>query len=256
MNEKESVIRTPDGEMTTFIVHPDGAGLWPVPVLYMDGVGYREQVKQNARRFAAGGYFCVLPDLFYRSGKGVTVDFGRMMSPGLSESEREQMMRVMQSATPDRAVADTETVLQTLEKDPAASPGPIVCVGYCMGARFALHAAAALSDRVVATACIHPSALHTDAPNSPHHDLPRVRGELYVAFAENDRSANEENIGQFRGEMARLGVRGTVERVPGVAHGFSMADLPVYNRDASERHFERTLDLWRRNLSGQLVGTA
>jgi hypothetical protein len=27
-----------------------------------------------------------------------------------------------------------------------------------------------------------------------------------------------------------------------------MADLPVYDRDAAERHFERTLDLWRRNL--------
>ena len=30
-----------------------------------------------------------------------------------------------------------------------------------------------------------------------------------------------------------------------------MADLPVYQRDAAERHFERTLDLWRRNLSQQ-----
>jgi hypothetical protein len=28
-----------------------------------------------------------------------------------------------------------------------------------------------------------------------------------------------------------------------------MADLPVYNRDAAERHFDVTLDLWRRNLS-------
>jgi hypothetical protein len=28
-----------------------------------------------------------------------------------------------------------------------------------------------------------------------------------------------------------------------------MADLPVYDRDASERHFERTLQLWRRNAT-------
>jgi hypothetical protein len=27
-----------------------------------------------------------------------------------------------------------------------------------------------------------------------------------------------------------------------------MADLPVYDRDACERHFEQTLELWRRNL--------
>jgi hypothetical protein len=40
-----------------------------------------------------------------------------------------------------------------------------------------------------------------------------------------------------------------VERLPGTSHGFAMADLPVYNREAAEHHFERTLDLWRRNLS-------
>lgn len=40
-----------------------------------------------------------------------------------------------------------------------------------------------------------------------------------------------------------------MERVPGTRHGFAMADLPVYDPEAAERHFERTLDLWRRNLS-------
>lgn len=45
-----------------------------------------------------------------------------------------------------------------------------------------------------------------------------------------------------------------MERLPGTAHGFAMADLPVYDRDAADRHFERTLDLWRRNLSPERVG--
>jgi hypothetical protein len=34
-----------------------------------------------------------------------------------------------------------------------------------------------------------------------------------------------------------------------------MADLPVYEPQAAERHFERTLDLWRRNLAGERVRT-
>jgi hypothetical protein len=33
-----------------------------------------------------------------------------------------------------------------------------------------------------------------------------------------------------------------------------MADLPVHDPDAAERHFEQTLELWRRNLSQQPVG--
>ena len=61
MYEQETRISTPDGGMTTFVTHPDGDGPFPVAVLYMDGVGYRDQIKSNARRFAADGYYCVAP---------------------------------------------------------------------------------------------------------------------------------------------------------------------------------------------------
>jgi carboxymethylenebutenolidase len=124
-----------------------------------------------------------------------------------------------------------------------------------MGARVALHAASAFSDEFVAAAGIHPAALVTDQPESPHHDLEGVRGELYFAFAEIDRTATPEAVERFREELERQGVRGVVERLPGVAHGFALADLPVYDREAAERHFARTLELWRRNVSEQPVGS-
>jgi carboxymethylenebutenolidase len=243
--ENEIRVRTADGEMTVFVVHPDGDGRYPVAVLYMDGVGYREQVKENARRFAADGYYCVAPDLFYRAGEKLTFDLSQMGDEGF----RERLMRIVSSVRPEMVVADTEAIFAAIADDPAAAPGPKVCVGYCMGARFALHVAAALPDDFVAAAGIHPGALVTEQDDSPHHDLAQVRGELYFAFAENDQSATPEVFERFRDEFERQGVKGIVERLPGTSHGFAMADLPVYDRDAAERHFEHTLDLWRRNLS-------
>lgn len=53
--------------------------------------------------------------------------------------------------------------------------------------------------------------------------------------------------------MSRAGVSGEVERIAGATHGYPMEDLPVYDRDAAERHFEKTLDLWRRNRSADPV---
>lgn len=253
MVEKEIRVRTADGTMRTFVARPEGTGPFPVAVLYMDGAGYREQIKQNARRFAAGGYYCVAPDLFYRSGEGVSVDFSKIALEGTRGTEAKRMMSLAASVTPDSAIADTRATLAEIASDSSISRGPKVCVGYCMGARLALHAASALSNEFIAAACIHPSALVTDRPDSPHHDLASVGGELYVAFAEIDRSATPDLIEQFREELQRHRIRGVVERIPGVAHGFAMADLPVYNRDAAERHFERTLDLWRRNLSQEPV---
>jgi carboxymethylenebutenolidase len=249
MDEKEIRVRTPDGEMTTFVAHPDGEGPFPVAVLYMDAIGYREQVKQNARRFAAAGYYCVAPDLFYRSGEGLVFDMSRLAAEGFKGPETERLMRVVASVTSEKVLADTEAIFAAIESDEAARAGTTVCVGYCMGARFALHAASARPDAFVAAAGIHPGALITDQPDSPHHDLAGVRGELYFAFAETDQSVTAEMVDQFRSELEQNGVRGVVERLPGTAHGFAMADLPVYNHDAAERHYERTLELWRRNLS-------
>jgi carboxymethylenebutenolidase len=250
MTEREIRISTPDGEMTTFVAHPAGDGPFPVAILYMDGVGYREQIKENARRFAAGGFYCVAPDLYYRSGTGLSFDFGRIAAEGGFDGPEGQRLRsAMGLVTPERVVADTEAILTEISADPAASDGPRVCVGYCLGARCALQAASALSAELVAAAGIHPGALVTDAPDSPHHAVAGVRGELYFAFAEIDRSATPENVEQFRKEVEAHGVRGVVEIVPGVAHGYAMADLPAYDEQACERHFERTLDLWRRNLA-------
>jgi len=254
MVEKEIRVRTADGEMSTFVVRPDGDDPFPVAVVYMDGVGYREQVKENARRFARDGYYCVAPDLYYRMGAQLSFDMSRLASDGMRGPAAEKMMKAAGSVTPENVTADTTAMLDAIASDPAASRGPKVCVGYCLGARVSLHVASVLSDEFVAAAGIHPGALVNDKPDSPHYDLAGVRGELYFAFAEIDRSATPELVEQFREELKRNGVRGQVERIPGVSHGFAMADLPVYDRAASEDHFERTLDLWRRNLSPEHAG--
>src|ERR1700692_1663301 len=156
MVEKEIRVRTSDGEMTTFVVRPEGDGPFPVAVVFMDGVGYREQVKKNARRFAADGYYCVAPDLFYRSGDGITVDMAALAAANFQGPEMERLMALVGSVTPENVRADTEAIFEAIAADPAADLAAKVCIGYCMGARFALHVASTLPDEFVAAAGIHP----------------------------------------------------------------------------------------------------
>jgi len=120
MVEKETPIRTADGVMTTFVVRPDGDGPYPVAVLYMDGAGYRDQVKQNARRFAADGYYCVAPDLYYRIGERLSFDMSKMAITGFKGPEADQMMRAATSVTPEKVVSDTRAILAAIAADPAA----------------------------------------------------------------------------------------------------------------------------------------
>ena len=234
--------------MPAFVAHPEG-GPFPVAVLYMDAIGYREQIKENARRFAQSGFFVVAPDLFYRAGEGLAFDMARIVEERYDGPEWRRLQSATATVTPDRAVDDTRELLNVTSADPAARAGARVCVGYCMGARMALHLAAEMGDQVVAVAGIHPGRPYLDGPDSPHLDLPKVNAEVFFAFAGIDRTVTPEIVERFRKDVEESGVRGEIEQWPGVAHGFSMADLPVYDRDAAERHFERTLDLWRRNLN-------
>src|ERR1700730_7669896 len=145
MVDKEIRVHTTDGEMTTFVVHPDDDGPFPVAVVFMDGVGYREQVKANARRFAGEGYYCVVPDLYYRIGEQLSFDMSRLAADGMKGPEAERMMKAASSVPPSNATADTKAMLAAIASDPAAGSGQKVCVGYCLGARVSLHIASALA---------------------------------------------------------------------------------------------------------------
>ena len=71
--ETEIRIETQDGKMRTFVARPDGDGPYPVAVIYMDAPGYRDALKEIARRYARSGYYTVLPDLYHPHGD-VTFD--------------------------------------------------------------------------------------------------------------------------------------------------------------------------------------
>ena len=68
MMEKDVLIPTKYGSMPAFAACPSGPGPYPAVILYMDAPGFREELKNMARRMAKHGYYCLLPDLYYRLG--------------------------------------------------------------------------------------------------------------------------------------------------------------------------------------------
>ena len=66
--ERQIDIATKDGASSTFIVHPDRGGPFPVIIFLMDAPAIREEFRDMARRFASSGYYVMLPNLYYRSG--------------------------------------------------------------------------------------------------------------------------------------------------------------------------------------------
>ena len=85
-----------------------------------------------------------------------------------------------------KAMRDTRAVLAFLANQPAAAPGKIGAIGYCMGGRMALAAAGHFPERFAAVAAYHPGHLATDAPDSPHLLAPKIQARVYVGGARPD----------------------------------------------------------------------
>lgn len=245
MIERQTDIETADGKMSTFVVHPERGGPFPVILFYMDAPAIREELRDMARRFASVGYYVMLPNLYYRSG---VMELGPLsMDP--ESPERKRMFELMQSINISLVMKDTQSLLGFAKRDARASDGPAGAVGYCMSGQYAVNAAATYPDRVTTAASIYGTFLVTDKDNSPHAVSAKVRGEVYFGCAETDRWLPPEQIEGLKEALSKLTVTSEVEVFPGTEHGFAFPSRAVYRKHAAEVHWERLLSLFARNLT-------
>ena len=158
------------------------------------------------------------------------------------------MMQLVMSVTNKGTMQDTEHFLAFLDSQPSVAGSNIGTIGYCMGGPLSLTAAGTYPERVQAAASFHGARLATDAPDSPHLLAPEMLGEVYVGVSEIDPYLAEGETDRLEAALKQAGVNATVEIYPGVHHGFAVPGLPIYDREASERHWDRLLALFERNL--------
>ena len=244
MIDRELDISTPDGAMNTFVTHPEEGGPHPAIIFYMDAPGKREELHDMARRLASTGYCVILPNLYYRRD--------RSFKMGVGDEERAVMFEHMHSITHNHILADTQALLDFIDRDPAAMHGPqakVGVVGYCMSGPFIFWAAEAHPDRIAAAASFHGVNLCTDAPDSPHRSAQRIKAELYVGAAETDVWAPTEMIENLDAHLKTTGIRYRVEWYPNTHHGFVFPKREgIYHKASAERHWERLYALFARNL--------
>jgi carboxymethylenebutenolidase len=247
MQEQQIDIPGPDGLIDTFICHPDEGGPHPAIVFYMDAPAIREELLDMARRLASVGYYVLLPNLYYRAARAGHYGFDHQRIR-VDETERSKMFAHMHALSNAMLVRDTSALLAHLRADPAAAKGPVGCVGYCMSGQFVVAVGAAYPDDFAAIASYYGVGIVTDQPDSPHLSLARVKGELYLAFAQTDMFVPDAVVAQLPGLIEQAGANGRVETYPGTEHGFAFPQRTSYVKAAGERHWERMLALFARNL--------
>ena len=242
MIEREITITSRNGGIASFAVCPDGPGSFPGIILYMDAPGIREELRNLARRIAKHGYFCLLPDMYYRLGT-LRFDFVRR-----AEGLRPTMFAAMNSLTNALVMDDTAAWLGFLDGQEKVTPGPLGCIGYCMSGQYVTTAAARFPNRFVAGASLYGVGIVTKAEDSPHLLSDRIKGELYYGFAEFDETVPADVIPTLRKALDAAQTRYELDIFPGTRHGFQFPERDIYDTHAAEASWAKIFAMWERRL--------
>ena len=244
MIEETLDIETRDGQMETFICRPE-RGVHPTVFMLMDAPGIRDELRDMARRLATVGYAVLLPNLYYRAGRD-TFYGPDVLTHGSPDHTRMRAIRTKMTIPP--VMNDVADMLAYVDGRDDMISDRIGVHGYCMSGPYALAAASRYPERVAAAASFYGTWLVSDAEESPHLNLGKAQGELYISCAEHDDLAPLDMVAELRRLFEESGAKGELEVHPGVHHGFAFPGRWCYDKPAAERHWERLIALYRRNL--------
>ena len=239
-------IKTPDGVADAYFVHP-AQGKAPGVLIWPDIFGLRPAFKQMATRLAESGYAVLVINPFYRTQRAPTAP----EHPDFSDpATRTALMGLAGTLNPQTAVTDATAFVGYLDAQPSVDKKrKIGTTGYCMGGPFVFRTAAAFPNRVGAGATFHGGGLVTDAPDSPHRLIPRMRAHFLIAIAENDDQKQPEAKGVLRESFAKAHLPAEIEVYAGTMHGWCPPDSQVYNHDQAEKAWSRLLALFGTSLA-------
>lgn len=221
------LVRYSSGEETVegYLVTPSGPGPFPALVVIHEWWGLNDQIKEEARKFAAQGYAALAVDL-YR---------------GRSASSRGEAHELSRGLPEDRARRDLLAAFAYLAARPDVRGDRIGSIGWCMGGGYSL--VLALAEPRLAASVIYYGRLVTDKSA-----LGQIRAPMLGLFGEQDRGIPASSVRGFENALQELGKTVEVHLYPGAGHAFANPTRSSYRAAAARGAREKTLAFLAQHL--------
>lgn len=243
MSRQDLKLKTADGEMPAYAFTADkGPASGPGVIMYMDAFGIRPSLFDMAQRMADMGYVVLVPDMYWRIGPYEPMDVGHMLA------HMDELMKLIGTTNPEKSMSDTQACLDWFAAQPNVTGEKVGTMGYCMGGGMALRAAGTFPDKVGAAGAFHAGNVVTDAPNSIHLLAAKTKAKVLVAGADQDSMFTEEHRATLEKAYKDAGVDAEVVIWEGKLHGYAPKHMPVYDEEASERHYKEADKLFKAAL--------
>ncbi len=240
--DRDASIETPEGPMRAIVARPPGPGPFAAVVAFAHVGGLTETMRIMARKVAAGGYVCVVPDLYHRLGT-IVID------PQSHDGDVVAIRKIAAaSVTEAGAMSDAGAVLAWLGSRPDVRGPHCATIGFGRGGSLAVRAASAFPGEVRAAASVLGFGFAPQGPEAATAALAGIGASLYCAFAERDDiipASEHETLAAILHALA-LDARLVVHA--GARHPYLFPDRAVYDEAAAERDWQAIFAMFGRRL--------
>jgi len=193
--------------------------------------GYDEETKEITRRFAAGGYNAVMPNLYWRE------------APGASPDDAAAAARAQGGVPDERLVGDVAGAAAYLKGLPNSN-GKVGTIGYCSGGRQSFLAAVSL-DIDAAVDCYGAFIVGNPPEGMPLKvgpivdKTPNLSCPLLGLFGEEDKFPSPEHVAELEDALKAAGKTYEFHSYPNAGHAFFAVNRPAYRVEAANDGWHR-----------------
>ena len=246
-DEKDVMVKTPDGTCDAVLFTPKAQGTHPAVLIWPDIMGLRPAFRDIGRRLSEMGYVVLVPNPFYRSAKAPVIKDGESFG---DPETRTRLTGYRNAMSDDGIDKDAVAYLAFLDAQPQTNKMKKAGVqGYCMGGALSFRTAAAVPARIAAVGSFHGgNGLVTDKPDSPHLLIAKTNAAYLVCQAQNDDKTDPAMKDKLKAAFTAAHKTATVE-VYAADHGWCVKGSAVYNDGEAERAWGNLEKLYKTQLA-------
>jgi carboxymethylenebutenolidase len=214
------------GKINALVARPaSAAGALPVVLVVHENRGLNPHIEDIARRLAADhNFIAVAPDLLTTAGG----------YPGDEDKARDAFSKIDQAKAREDFVAAAGHA-RTI----SGGNGKLGATGFCYGGGIVNFLATRVPE-LAAGAPFYGAA-------APAADVPKIKAELFIVFAENDERINAM-WPPYETALKAAGTKYTAQVFPGTQHGFNNDTTPRFEEKAAREAWSKTVALFNRTL--------
>jgi carboxymethylenebutenolidase len=213
------------GKMRGYFVRPASASSkLPGVLVVHENRGLNPHIEDIARRLALDNFVAFAPDALTPLGG----------YPGDEDKARALFQKLDQAKTREDFVAATSFL-----KSRPECTGRVGVVGFCYGGAIANMLATRVADLA--------AAVPFYGTQPPAAELPRIKAQLLIHYAENDERVNA-GWPAYEAALKASNVTYTAHTYPGTQHGFNNDTTPRYDEAAAKLAWTRTVEFFNETL--------